>query len=161
TEEHVRNQTSDVFANFMFQSYRQDQIQLPYDSMPTVGVFNDFTEEPQSPSSEIGRQLAVIGDDLNEKYADVFADMIKKLNLTPDTAYEAFEGVAKKLFANEMNWGRIVMLLFFGYRMAMSVLRTHFDQFSSFLSRITTYVVRFIISERIAQWIAEHGGWVS
>ncbi|KAK6168720.1 hypothetical protein SNE40_019906 [Patella caerulea] len=58
-----------------------------------------------------------------------------------------------------MNWGRICMLLFFGYRMAISVLRTHFNQFSDFLGRITQYVVRFIVRSKIAKWIADHGGW--
>lgn len=29
------------------------------------------------------------------------------------------------------------------------------------MKKIISYVVKFIITERIAKWIAEHGGWVS
>ena len=51
-----------------------------------------------SPAAEIGRQLARIGDDINERYKDTFNDMIRSMNIGPDsdTAYEAFAGVARK-----------------------------------------------------------------
>lgn len=51
-----------------------------------------------SPAAEIGRQLARIGDDINERYKDTFSDMIRSMNIAPDsdTAYEAFAGVARK-----------------------------------------------------------------
>lgn len=48
------------------------------------------------PAAQIGRQLAVIGDDINDRYAPQFNRMIRMLNITPDTAYEAFAGVARK-----------------------------------------------------------------
>jgi len=44
----------------------------------------------------IGRQLAVVGDDINNRYAPEFSQMIRMLHLTPETAYEAFAGVARK-----------------------------------------------------------------
>ena len=44
----------------------------------------------------MGRQLAMIGDDINERYAPQFNSMIKSLHLSPDTAYEAFAGIARK-----------------------------------------------------------------
>jgi len=44
----------------------------------------------------IGRQLAVVGDDINNRYAPEFSQMICMLHLTPETAYEAFAGVARK-----------------------------------------------------------------
>jgi len=47
----------------------------------------------------IGRQLAVVGDDINNRYAPEFSQMIRMLNLTPETAYEAFAGVARKYVA--------------------------------------------------------------
>lgn len=49
-----------------------------------------------SRASQVGRQLARIGDDINRRYADEFKDMINQLNVTEDTAYEVFAGVAKK-----------------------------------------------------------------
>lgn len=49
-----------------------------------------------SRASQVGRQLARIGDDINRRYADDFKDMINQLNVNEDTAYEVFAGVAKK-----------------------------------------------------------------
>jgi len=47
-------------------------------------------------AARIGRQLAVIGDDIDSRYEPEFNQMIRMLNLTPETAYEAFAGVARK-----------------------------------------------------------------
>ena len=49
-----------------------------------------------SRASQVGRQLAKIGDDINRRYADEFSDMINHLNITEDTAYEVFARVARK-----------------------------------------------------------------
>jgi len=49
-----------------------------------------------SSAALIGRQLAVVGDDINNRYAPEFSQMIRMLHLTPETAYEAFAGVARK-----------------------------------------------------------------
>ena len=49
-----------------------------------------------SKASQVGRQLAKIGDDVNRKYQKEFDDMIDGLNINKATAYEAFAGVAKK-----------------------------------------------------------------
>lgn len=49
-----------------------------------------------SPASRVGRQLAQIGDEIHARYTPEFNQMIRMLNLTPETAYEAFAGVARK-----------------------------------------------------------------
>ena len=48
------------------------------------------------PTWQVGRQLAMIGDDINDRYQPQFNQMISMLALTPDTAYEAFAGVVRK-----------------------------------------------------------------
>ena len=57
-----------------------------------------------------------------------------------------------------VNWGRIVTLLCFGYRMAVTVIQRGIR---GFFSQIVGFVVRFVCSERIARWIADQGGWVN
>lgn len=57
-----------------------------------------------------------------------------------------------------INWGRIVTLLCFGYRMAVTVIQRGIR---GFFTEIVGFVVRFVLSERIARWIADQGGWVS
>ncbi|KAJ7375595.1 bcl-2 homologous antagonist killer, partial [Desmophyllum pertusum] len=105
----------------------------------------------------IGRRLGEIGDEIDAKYKDQFKDMIDSLSLTPATAYETFAAVARRLFRSGINWGRVVALLCFGYEIAVTVIRRGFS--GSFLRRIIRFVVDFIFNERIARWIAQHGGW--
>lgn len=57
-----------------------------------------------------------------------------------------------------INWGRVITLLCFGYRMAVNVIQRGIR---GFFSNIVGFVVKFIITEKIAKWIAEQGGWVS
>lgn len=60
-------------------------------------VIKDFNAPLfSSQASQVGRQLARIGDDINRRYADEFNDMINQLSITEDTAYEVFAGVARK-----------------------------------------------------------------
>ena len=66
-----------------------------------------------------------------------------------------------RIFADDINWGRILTLLCFGYRMAIQVLRDNLGKFSDFLRRIGQFLLKFLITERISRWIADHGGWVS
>ena len=66
-----------------------------------------------------------------------------------------------RIFADDINWGRILTLLCFGYRMAIQVLRDHVGKFADFLRRIGQFLLKFLITERISRWIAENGGWVS
>jgi len=49
-----------------------------------------------STAAQIGRQLAYIGDSINERHSAQFTHMIRLMNLTPETAYEAFAGIARK-----------------------------------------------------------------
>jgi len=47
-------------------------------------------------AAQIGRQLAYIGDTINERHSAHFSQMIRLMNITPETAYEAFAGIARK-----------------------------------------------------------------
>ncbi|OWF49771.1 Bcl-2 homologous antagonist/killer [Mizuhopecten yessoensis] len=165
TEENVVNQAEDVIRNFMYQRYQQDQMEEDPETMeqtPAIPELVHFTSDPMSQASQVGRQLARIGDDINRRYADEFNDMIGQLNITEDTAYEVFAGVARKLFSEGINWGRVSALLCFAYRIAMKVLRIkeRASRFADFLRLIINHVVRFI-KEMIASWIAHEGGWVA
>jgi len=62
------------------------------------------------------------------------------------------------LFESGINWGRVIALLGFGYRMAVHVYQ---HGITGFLRRIICFVVDFMLRNRIAQWIAQQGGWVS
>uniref|UniRef100_A0A0B6ZL18 Bcl-2 Bcl-2 homology region 1-3 domain-containing protein n=1 Tax=Arion vulgaris TaxID=1028688 RepID=A0A0B6ZL18_9EUPU len=161
TEENVEAQTEEVFLNFVYQSYRNDTMRGETDNLQPVTELLNFTASPISPAAEIGRHLARIGDDINEKYADMFDGMISALNLSLDaeSSYQAFTSIGQRVFAQGTNWGRIMTLLVFGYRIAMTVLRKQTLHFASFLTRIVSFVCRFVVSQQISKWIADHGGW--
>jgi len=69
-----------------------------------------------------------------------------------------FVGDGRLFRDGNINWGRIVTLLCFGYRMAVTVIQRGIR---GFFAEIVGFVVRFVLSERIARWIADQGGWVS
>ena len=56
-----------------------------------------------------------------------------------------------------ITWGRVLTLLCFGYRIAVTVIHRGIR---GFFSNVVGFVVRFVFTENIAKWIAEQGGWV-
>jgi hypothetical protein len=65
--------------------------------------------------------------------------------------------VAKQIFSDDVyNWGRIVSLLYFGFKLASSVIM----QSGAIIKLVVDWVVRFV-KERLIGWIAQQGGWVS
>ena len=102
-----------------------------------------------------------MGDVLDKRYHNEFAKMAKTLGLTSDIAYDTFAKVARKLFQDGINWGRIVALLSFGYEIAVSVIKKGAMGIRKFLQKIVSFVVKFIIQEKIGGWIRRNGGWVS
>ncbi|KAJ8031385.1 Bcl-2-likeous antagonist/killer [Holothuria leucospilota] len=159
-EENVIEQTDGIVRNFFYQRFQMDMQSTESElcvSTPSVPEFNHFQSNPLSPSTQIGRRLAEIGDQINDQYAGEFRSMIQQLHITPSTAYSAFAGVARRLFTQGINWGRIAALLMFGYRIGMEVQRS----FGQFINKIIQNLVKFIISEKITTWIASQGGWYS
>jgi apoptosis regulator BAX len=90
-----------------------------------------------------------------------------------DSPYETFSDVAKELFADGVyNWGRIVTLFYFTYKLILKVNRivdrysrslsfqSLRDEPASFLRVLIEWTVRFV-REIVAPWIVRKGGWVS
>ncbi|XP_005102292.2 bcl-2 homologous antagonist/killer [Aplysia californica] len=161
SEENVQAQSEAVFLNYVYQSYRNDSVRTDVDSTPAAPELINFPASPITPAAEIGRQLARLGDQINERYSDVFDGMIANLNLDSNNedAYEAFACIARRVFTDGSSWSRVLFLLSFGYRMAINTLRTQASKFASFLSKIVSFVCRFLAVEKITKWIADHGGW--
>ncbi|KAI1230980.1 Bcl-2 homologous antagonist/killer, partial [Lamprotornis superbus] len=75
--------------------------------------------------------------------------------LPPDPEIEQIQLDLKNLFESDINWGRVIALLAFGYRMAMHVWQSGVG---GFLRRIARYLGEFMLQNRIASWIAQQGG---
>lgn len=160
TEDAVIEQTESIVRNFFYQRLTMDMQDQTSDmniSTPRIPELQNFTADPLSPTSRVGRRLAQIGDQIDAQYEDEFRQMIRTLHITPSTAYQAFAGVARRLFIKGINWGRISALLMFGYRIAKEVMTS----VGEFVHKIIALLVKFIISEKITAWIARQGGWIS
>lgn len=101
-----------------------------------------------------GLFIKQVGDDLERNRS--LNELIGQIKVTPQTAFDTFANVAKQIFSDGVyNWGRVVTLLYFGFKLASSVASQ-----VPLLKLVVDWVVRFV-KEKLVNWIAEHGGWVS
>lgn len=158
TETNVADQTHEIVTTFFTELQNMERArQEADDTPPEMGFLTPRNPAEFSPAEQVGRQLAFIGDAVNERYASEFGRMIRLLKLEPATAYETFAAVARQLFSDgTVSWGRIIILLCFGYRVVVTVLQRGLRDL---FGRIIGYIVLFVIRERIARWIAAQGGW--
>ena len=99
--------------------------------------------------------------DIDKKFHNDLAEMAKSLGLTFDILRDSFANIARNLFQDCVNWGRIVALLSFGYEIALSVIKKEGADVKRFLQEIDGFVVAFSREEDVVDWIAHKGGWIS
>lgn len=148
--------TEEVFRSYVF--YRHQQEQEAEAAAPPDPEMVTLSPEPDSTLGQVGRQLAIIGDDINQRFDLEFHTMLQHLQPTPENAYQYFTKIASSLFESGINWGRVVALLGFGYRLALHVYQRGL---TGFLGQVTRFVADFILHHCIARWIAQRGGWVA
>lgn len=156
SEEQVALETEEVFRSYVYYRHQQEQAEGAVASSDPE--MDTLPLEPSSTMGQVGRQLAIIGDDINRRYDAEFQTMLEQLQPTSENAYEYFIKIAKSLFESGINWGRVVALLGFGYRLALHVYR---QGLTGFLGQVTRFVVNFMLQNHIARWIAQRGGWVA
>ena len=105
-------------------------------------------------SRETAIVLRQIGDEL--VYNQELNNLLSQITITTDTAFDTFASIASEIFRDGViNWGRIVTLIYLGYRMAVKVL---FE--GGLMKTIIKWIVQFI-AERLVNWIVNAGGWAS
>ncbi|XP_066133846.1 bcl-2 homologous antagonist/killer [Saccopteryx bilineata] len=157
SEEQVARDTEEVFRSYVFYRHQQEQ-EAEGAAAPADPEMASLSLEPASTMAQVGRQLAVIGDAINQRYDEEFQTMLQQLQPTAGNAYEYFTKIASSLFESGINWGRVVALLGFGYRLALYVYQRGL---TGFLGQVTRFVADFMLHRCIAQWIAQRGGWVA
>ncbi|KAM8778173.1 bcl-2 homologous antagonist/killer isoform 1-T2 [Rhynchonycteris naso] len=157
SEEQVARDTEEVFRSYVFYRHQQEQ-EAEGAAAPADPEMANLSPEPASTTAQVGRQLAVIGDAINQRYDEEFQTMLQQLQPTAGNAYEYFTKIASSLFESGINWGRVVALLGFGYRLALYVYQRGL---TGFLGQVTRFVADFTLHHCIAQWIAQRGGWVA
>ncbi|XP_012577013.1 PREDICTED: bcl-2 homologous antagonist/killer isoform X2 [Condylura cristata] len=94
SEEQVAQDTEEVFRSYVF--YRHQQEQAEGAGAPADPEMVTLPPEPSSTMGQVGRQLALIGDDINRRYDSEFQIMLDQLQPTAENAYEYFTKIAKR-----------------------------------------------------------------
>ncbi|GAA28631.2 bcl-2 homologous antagonist/killer [Clonorchis sinensis] len=112
--------------------------------------------EPGSMEAVVAHNLALIGDEINRTYGARLDSMIKILP-TDECPLEIFSNVARVLFSRgPTNWGQVVALFCFGYRLVMRRVRR--GLVSAFF-QVCRCLISFCRQMNVFAWIAAQGGW--
>lgn len=157
SEQQVVQDTEEVFRSYVFHFHQREQ-ETQGAAAPVDPEMDTLPLEPNSVLGQVGRQLARIGDDINRRYDSEFHSLLEQLQPTASNAYELFTKIASSLFKSGINWGRVVALLGFGYRLAVYVYQRGL---TGFLGQVTCFLADIILNHYIARWIAQRGGWAA
>ncbi|XP_063813295.1 bcl-2 homologous antagonist/killer isoform X2 [Pseudophryne corroboree] len=155
-EEQVSQQTEAVFLSYTFHM-TQLRREEDEDSATLDSELEDARQRDGN-IDEVGRKLALIGDDLNKRYEEYFDTVLKDLNPNLENAYDYFKKIASSVFETGMNWGRVLTLLGFGYRMAVYIWK---NGQRGFLRIIGQWLARYLVESSMARWIVRQGGWAA
>lgn len=149
--EDVSEQTRYILEEFIIERAAEDGVDMGL-VRPIIDV--DLTALPQYRQiQQIAHRLRMIGDELDADQR--IKSMVNQVAV--DSPYETFSSVAKELFSDGIyNWGRIVTLFYFTYKLILKSLR---DEPASMLHFLIEWTVRFV-REIVAPWIVQKGGWL-
>ncbi|CAF0827138.1 unnamed protein product [Rotaria sp. Silwood1] len=149
--EDVTEETRYILEEFIIERATEDGVDMGL-VKPIIDV--DLSALPQYRQiQQIAHRLRMIGDELDADQR--IKNMVDQVPI--NSPYETFSDVAKELFCDGIyNWGRIVTLFYFTYKLILKSLR---DQPSSILHVFVEWTVRFV-KEIVAPWIVRKGGWL-
>ncbi|KAG9334535.1 hypothetical protein JZ751_007534 [Albula glossodonta] len=146
-DDKIMEQGAVVFRGYVIESVITDDPKMHLVPEDLGGRKN----EGQDPEvKEIVSHLLKIAEELNK---DAELDLISTIEL--DSVQDVFFTVAKKIFAEGVNWGRVVALFHFAYKLIYKALT---QSHTEVIRRIIGWVLQFI-RENIYSWIRQHGGW--
>ncbi|XP_060923900.1 apoptosis regulator BAX [Limanda limanda] len=108
--------------------------------------------EQQDPQiKEVVEQLLKIADDMNRN-----AELQLLINqVQGNCARDIFMKVARSIFADGINWGRVVALFHLAYRLIYKALTTnHLEN----IRMVISWVLE-VIREKLYSWLVQQGGW--
>ncbi|XP_061592946.1 apoptosis regulator BAX-like [Cololabis saira] len=110
------------------------------------------SEEQQDPNIKgVVEQMLKIADDLNRN-----AELQQLISqVRSDCAQDVFMTVARSIFVDGINWGRVVALFHLASRLIYRALTTnHLEN----IRMVISWVLQ-VIRERLSPWILQQGGW--
>ncbi|XP_059832551.1 bcl-2 homologous antagonist/killer-like [Hypanus sabinus] len=153
TEQKQEEEMEHVFQNNVCCQH-QNEVEEDLSNGVTMPGASDVDEwqTHSSSSVEIGSQLAIIGDELNNQKIRESQDV--QVHLPFAFGHGLFRRVAERLFDNGINWHHTISLLSFGYKSLKYVCQ---GGIMEYFGRVTEPVAK----NQITQWIAEQGGWTT
>ncbi|XP_078345871.1 apoptosis regulator BAX-like [Oculina patagonica] len=138
----VSGQAPAVVTTFLMECFRADGLPVP----------PELSENQRKVNKDVAHVIRDIGDRLSNDAS--LNTLISQVVVTKDTAFDTFLQVGAQIFNDGVvNWGRIVTLFYFGYKLAVQVINQ-----IPLIKMIIQWVVQFI-KDRLAKWIFEQGGW--
>ncbi|NXD64788.1 BAK protein, partial [Eolophus roseicapillus] len=83
SEDRVAEETEEVFRSYAFYRYQQEREERG-EEVPMDPEIVEIQDELGSTGSLVGRRLAIIGDDINERYDTEFRSLLKSLQPTKE-----------------------------------------------------------------------------
>ncbi|XP_071329043.1 apoptosis regulator BAX [Trachinotus anak] len=118
-------------------------------SCEDLGGRPDEHQDPQI--KEVVEQLLKIADDLNRNAE--FQRLISQVQ--GNCAQDIFMQVSRSIFADGINWGRVVALFHLAYRLIHKALTTnHLEN----IRMVISWVLQ-VIREQLYSWLIQQGGW--
>ena len=140
----VSGQAPAIVTTFLTECFRADGLPVP----------QELSENQRKVNTDVAHVIRDIGDRLSNDTS--LNGLIQQVVVTKDTAFDTFLQVGVQIFNDGVvNWGRIVTLFYFGYKLAVRVINE-----IPLIKMIIQWVCQFI-KDRLAKWIFEQGGWVS
>ncbi|KAM5286660.1 bcl-2 homologous antagonist/killer isoform 2-T2 [Hipposideros larvatus] len=95
SEEQVAQDTEEVFRSYVFYRHQQEQ-EADGAAVPADPEIAAMYLEPASTMAQVGQRLAIIGDDINQRYDEEFQTMLQHLQPTVENAYQYFTKIASR-----------------------------------------------------------------
>ncbi|XP_028648438.1 apoptosis regulator BAX [Erpetoichthys calabaricus] len=145
----VSEQAEVVLRGYILQSMR-------HDNCPGVNISAEDLGGSQSESTnpevkDIVRSLIQIGDELSRNTELEY--LIDHIEFS--SAQEVFNIVAKRIFEDGINWGRVVALFHFAYKLICKAITSNCKEM---VRRVMYWALGFFRT-RISWWVREQGGW--
>ncbi len=117
-----------------------------------------WNQAPQlPPAGRVELTMRALGEEFEQRYTEVFDEMVQQLHITPNTAHPTFVAIVNELFSDGVKWGRIVALFSFGGALAVQCIQ---KEMPPLVDQVADWVTQYV-DHHLMSWINENGGWVS
>ncbi|XP_076879824.1 apoptosis regulator BAX [Brachyhypopomus gauderio] len=148
TDDRIIEEGAVVLRGYVVGRFNAENPDMQVSSVDLGGQADEATDPHMK---EVVNQLLRIADDLNRN-----VELQRLVNtVEANCAQDVFMTVARSIFSDGINWGRVVALFHLAYRLIFKALtQQHFE----IIKMIISWVLQFI-REHISAWIRQQGGW--